>query len=149
MMVQAVIEKGRVIKTDGVTATVMIDKGASCKGCGKGQMGMCNPGGSGMVMEVYNTLSAEVNDIVTIGIGQGIQNRGYLLLYGLPTFNFMLGSLIGYVLKYTYNISYLDVLTGFIFLIATLLFSFRWLSKMEKTQKLFIKTVERSASRHN
>ncbi|MEO5361545.1 MAG: SoxR reducing system RseC family protein [Nitrospirota bacterium] len=144
MMKQAVIETGRVIKTDGVTATVMIDKGAACKGCGKGQMGMCNPGGSGMVMEVNNTLNATVNDIVTVGIDNSIQKKGYLLLYLLPTFNFMLGAVIGYILKHTLNISYLDVASGFLFLIVTLFFSFKWLRKMEKTEKLFIKSVVKS-----
>ncbi len=143
-MKDAVIETGRVIKTDGVTATVMIDKGAACKGCGKGQMGMCNPGGSGMVMEVNNTLNATVNDIVTVGIDSSVQKKGYLLLYLLPTFNFMLGAVIGYILKHTFNISYLDVASGFLSLIVTLFFSFKWLRKMEKTEKLFIKSVVKS-----
>ena len=142
MMKDAVIETGRVIKTDGVTATVVIDKGAACKGCGKGQMGMCKPGGSGMVMEVDNPLNAAVNDIVTVGIDERIKKKGYLLLYILPTFNFVLGAAIGYIIKHTFNISHMDVLTGFIFLIATLVFSLRWLRKMEKSERLFIKTVE-------
>lgn len=148
MMKQAVIETGRVIKTDGVTATVVIDKGEACKGCGKGQMGLCKPGGAGMVMEVNNALNASVNDIVTIGIGGNLQKKGYLLLYLLPTFNFMLGAVVGYILKYTFHITYLDVISGFAFLIITLIFSLKWLHKMEKTEKLFIRTVEKSISRH-
>ncbi len=138
---KSVVETGRVIKRDEGGAKVMIDKGESCRGCGNAKIGLCKPGGSGMIMDVENPIGAEVGDTVKIGIDEKLRRRGYFLLYILPLFFLVFGSVLGYILNTILGISSLDVLFGFLFLALSLIYSLKKIHAYDRTRKLFIRTI--------
>ncbi len=140
-MKPSVIETGRVINIENDTAKVMIDKGESCKGCGIGKIGLCKPGGSGMIMEVKNLLGAEMGDRVQIGIDKGLHRKGYFILYILPLLSLFLGTVIGQIINNIFEVSSFEVILGFMFLCLSLVFSLKKIHRLDKTEKMFIKTI--------
>ena len=142
---KTVVETGRVIDTDGETASVMIEQGASCKGCGNAKLGLCRPGGAGMLLRVQNTLGASRGDRVVMGLEKKTHLKGYLLAFILPLLSFLLASLGGYMLSEVTGVKGVEVVVGLAGLSATAFYSLRRLKALDKAGKMHIKRIIRDA----
>jgi positive regulator of sigma E activity len=140
-MKTSIIETGTVIETRGMMASVRIDHGYSCRGCGMGKLGLCKPGGAGMVIEVENREGAHKGDRVTIGLQQGAQLKGYFFAYMLPIVVLAGGTAAGYALSSVTGIRGLDVISGFAGLAAVLWYSLKKVRDLDQSRRMHIKRV--------
>lgn len=145
-MKTSVVETGRVIETGNGIATVRIDKGESCKGCGMGKIGLCKPGGSGMVMEVENPLGANKGDTVMLGLDSSTHLKGYLFSFILPLIMLVISTFVGYILSGLTGIGGLEIISGFLGLSVTVFFSLRKMRKIDKSKRMYIRRVLRDSS---
>jgi sigma-E factor negative regulatory protein RseC len=136
-----IVETGTVIARDGDTVRVIIDQGESCRKCGNAALGLCKPGGAGMVLDVENILGAGIGDVVKIGIDKDVQNRGYALAYVVPLMFLVLGTVIGHLLGGFYHVTFLDAVMGFLFLGVSLYFSLRAINAMDRSQRMHVKEI--------
>ncbi|MBI5198886.1 MAG: SoxR reducing system RseC family protein [Nitrospirae bacterium] len=146
-MKASIPENGTVIRLEGENAIVFIKGAESCKGCGAAQMGLCKGGMSLLTLTVRNTLCARTGDTVKVGFEQGIQTRGYLLIYILPLFALIAGAFGGYIIGKHLGIKQLDVILAFISLALSLFYSFKRLKKLDSHSRMVIeKIVSRDVS---
>ncbi len=122
-------------------AVVLLNSAKSCKGCGAAAMGLCKPSGSVPIMTVKNERCAVPGDTVTITLDKPTRRKGFLLAYFIPIVSLIGGSLLGYVLKDVFLISFLDVITGFALFILSSAFTFAKLKKLTSTSFLTIKEI--------
>lgn len=146
-MKASIPENGTVVRLEGENAIVFIKGAESCKGCGAAQMGLCKGGMSLLTLTVRNTLGARTGDTVKVGFEQGIQTRGYLLIYILPLFALIAGAFGGYIIGKHFGIKQLDVILAFISLALSLFYSFKRLKKLDSHSRMVIeKIVSRDVS---
>ncbi len=86
-------EKGRIVEITGSVAKVSLEPGEACKDCPYGNM--CRPTGDIRIIRVKNSIGAEVNDEVYIGISAKSELIAIFLLFGLPVILGLIGLLIG------------------------------------------------------
>lgn len=140
-MKPTVPETGMVIELEGSNATIMLEGGKSCKGCGAATIGLCRAGNSSMFLTARNSAHAKQGDQVIIGIDKKTQCLGYLLAYVVPMFAFIGGAIMGSFFGKRLGISELDVLTSFILLALSAAFSFRKLRELDRSRQLEVRKV--------
>jgi positive regulator of sigma E activity len=142
-MKDRVAEKALVLTAQDGMARVRLVGGQSCRKCGLAAMGLCKPGGTGMVYEVTNGLGAAAGDTVKLGLDTGIHAKGYLLAYVLPLAMLVLGSLAGWALSAWTGIGGLEAVLGVLSLGGGLLYSLRRLSALDSSGRMYVKSVVR------
>ena len=140
-MKPSVPETGNVIKLETGNAVIMLEGGQSCKGCGAAKIGLCRVGNSSMFLTAKNTAQAKQGDRVIIGIDKKTQRLGYLLAYIIPLFAFIGGAIIGSFLEKRFAIAGLDVLTSFILLALSAIFSFRKLRRLDSSHQMEVRKI--------
>ena len=70
---------GTIIRLDGDIATILLQGGKHCEGCGAGKLGLCKPVRQCRTLKGRNAVSASVGDHVRVGLEQDVQTKGYLL----------------------------------------------------------------------
>jgi positive regulator of sigma E activity len=140
-MKPAINETGTIIEVDGDYATVSLAGGHSCKGCGAGKIGLCNPGGRSMMLRVKNTAGGRAGDRVRIGAEGRVRRAGYLFAYIIPLLSFIGGSFGGHAAGAYYSFGSLDVLTGFLVFAVGSLYSMRKLRALDRTSSLEVSRV--------
>lgn len=138
-----IVETGKVVKTENGLARVQIGEGSSCKGCGMAELGLCKPGGSGMLLEVMNGPGARKGDTVTIGLDQKTHLKGYFLAFILPLALLITGAAVGHLMTRLTGITGLDVIAGFLFLTVTTVFSLKGVQKLDRTRKMHVRKIIR------
>jgi len=116
-------EVGVVTKTEGVTATVVVQKKGACDGCAA--KGTCEPTDNGMEIEVLNTVNAQPGQTVRVSIGAYTYLKSSMLAYGMPLVFFIAGAIFGKNIGVKhlagYNSDLIAAFTGFAALIISLL----------------------------
>ena len=136
-----VVESGTVIETQGRTAKVLLDRGTTCKKCGIAALGLCRPGGSGLLVEVENPLGAKIGDKVKLGLKRKTHTKGYILGFILPLMGFVVASFIGYAIGRLTGGHALDVPLGLIGLGLSAYLGLNHLQSLDKREKLHIEKV--------
>lgn len=134
-------ETGRVIRVDKDMAVILLHPGQSCKGCGAAAIGLCKPSGAVSTLVARNKVNAVPGDTVRIMLDKATQTRGLLLAYVIPIVCFITGTILGHVAGKTLAIPSLEVLTGFISLVCSALYSLRKLKELDRVSSLAIKEV--------
>jgi positive regulator of sigma E activity len=93
------------------------------------------------VLTVNNPKRARVGDTVKIGLVQGVQYRGYVLAYVLPSAALVFGAAGGHVLGTYAGFPPLDIIAGFTSLIVVAFFSLRRLRRLDSSSSIEIVTV--------
>ena len=140
-MKPTVPEIGTILRLEGEQATVILQGGRSCKGCGAGKIGLCRASGSSMLLNVINRAGGKPGDKVQIGIDRSVRIKGYLLAYIAPLLSFIAGALFGHVAGNYFGISSLDVITGFAALGVMSWFTFKMLGRLDRTYMLVLNKV--------
>jgi positive regulator of sigma E activity len=141
-MKPTVPEAGRVIRTEGENAIIMLDGNRSCRGCGAAKIGLCRAGSvSSMFLTVRNTPGAEQGDQVIIGIDRKTQWSGYILAYLIPLAAFILGAAAGSIIGRHLSVPFLDALSAFGLLGAASAFSFSKLRRLDRTRMMEVRRV--------
>ena len=142
-MKPSVPETGRIIKIENGTATVMLQGGESCRGCGAAEVGLCKAASAGnmSVLTVKNSIGARVGDVVTVGIAQKTQMKAFLFAFIVPFLSFLVGSAIGYVIGKEYSLPSLDVITGFASLLVSSWYFLKKLRKLDRSEPMVIKGI--------
>ncbi|MDO8282829.1 MAG: SoxR reducing system RseC family protein [Thermodesulfovibrionia bacterium] len=86
-------ETGVVIRTEGITATVLVQKRGSCEGCTA--TGTCATTQEGMEIEALNPVQAEAGQTVKVSIQSMTYLKGTMLVYGFPMIALIAGAVIG------------------------------------------------------
>jgi len=86
-------ETGIVIKTDGIMATVRVQKKSACEGCAV--KGVCESTPEGMEIEALNPVKARVGQSVRISMKPYTYLKGTMIVYGLPLVLFITGAIMG------------------------------------------------------
>jgi positive regulator of sigma E activity len=134
-------ETGTVIRLEGENAVVrMKSEGGSCGKCGVAAAGLCQ-GGLVKVLTVKNSKCARVGDTVKIGLSRGIQYRGYVLAYVMPSTALVLGAVGGHFLGIHTGYRNLDVIAGFLSLIAVSVLSLMRLIRLDSSSSIDIVKV--------
>lgn len=94
-----------------------------------------------MFLTAQNTVVAELGDEVIIGIDKKTQRLGYLLAYIIPLFAFIGGAIIGSFLGERFAIAELDVLTSFILLALSAIYSFRKLRRLDSSHQMEVRKI--------
>ncbi len=136
-----IVETGVVIEKAGGTARVLLGKGQSCRKCGLAKLGLCRPGGANMIFTVEDRPDVRVGDTVMLGLKRDVHRKGYVLGFILPLVGFVMSAIPGYLISSATGISNLEVLTGFIGLSLSLLYSLKKLNKLDKTERMHIKRI--------
>lgn len=136
-----IVETGIVVEKGDGTARVLLGKGQSCRKCGLAKLGLCRPGGANMIFTVEDRPDVKVGDTVMLGLKKDVQRKGYVLGFILPLAGFVISAIPGYLISYFTGIGNLEVLTGFIGLSLSLLFSLKKLNKLDKTERMHIKRI--------
>jgi positive regulator of sigma E activity len=134
-------EMGRVLEIDKETAFIQLRPVASCKGCGAAAIGLCKPTGGVSTITAKNAINAAPGDTVRVTLDKAARRKGFLFAYPLPVACFVGGSLIGYVVDVRFFLESLDVIGGFSLLLISSFFSFRRLSRLDKSSSLTIKEI--------
>jgi positive regulator of sigma E activity len=134
-------ETGRVIRVDNDMAVVMLHPGQSCKGCGAAEIGLCNSSGAVSTLIASNKVNAVPGDTVRITLDKATQTRGLLLAYVVPVVCFISGAILGHIAGRALAIPSLEVLTGFISLVGSALYSLRKLKKLDRVSSMAIKEI--------
>ena len=134
-------ESGTVIETNGIVATVVINKSKSCNECGKAQAGICGKSGAGMVIKVKNPLKAVKGDMVTLEIEKKTQAKGYFLVFILPVLTLLAGSYAGHLLSQATGIKGLEVIIGISLLVLAIAYSLIKIHKLDKTADFYIASI--------
>jgi positive regulator of sigma E activity len=134
-------ETGRVIRVDMDMAVIVLDPGKSCRGCGAAEIGLCKSSGAVSTLIAKNKVNAVPGDRVTISLDKSTQTRGLLLAYGIPLVSFVSGVILGYIAGKALAIPSLEVVTGFIWLAGSALYSLRRLKKLDSVSSLAVKEV--------
>ncbi|GAB4540535.1 MAG: hypothetical protein Fur0020_09740 [Thermodesulfovibrionia bacterium] len=86
-------ERGVVIKTEGIMATVKVLKRGSCEGCMA--RGVCEPSEDAMEIEALNPIQAKIGQTVEVSIVPQTYLRSAIYVYGLPLIVLIAGAIIG------------------------------------------------------
>jgi len=140
-MKDRIAEKALVLKAEGHTAKVRLVGGEACRKCGLATMGLCKPGGTGMVYEVTNDIGAGAGDMVKLGLNAGIHAKGYFLAYVMPLALFAAGSFGGWLISEKTGIGGMDALLAVLALCCGLAFSIRMLARLDRVGRMFIKSI--------
>lgn len=102
-------EQAHVVALDGQDAIVTADRRSSCESCsinkGCGTSVLANVLGNKKIeLTVRNDVGANIGEYVIIGIPEHVILRGSLLMYLLPIFGLMLGSVFGAALSPQLNL---------------------------------------------
>jgi len=93
-------ETGTVIKAEGVTARVRVQKRGACEGCSA--TGVCESSGDGMEIEALNPVNAKTGQTVKVSIAAGSYLKGTMLIYGAPLIALVAGAISGKVMGEQY-----------------------------------------------
>ncbi|NOZ25001.1 MAG: SoxR reducing system RseC family protein [Nitrospirae bacterium] len=140
---KSIVETGRVVETRDGMAFVRIEQGRSCRGCGMAALGLCRPGGAGMLLKVENPAGAVKGDRVMIGLGKRVHLKGYFIIYILPVVMMMLGTIAGYLASGATGIGGLEAAGGFAGLAASLFFSLRKMQALDRAERMYIRRIVR------
>lgn len=140
-MKASIPEDGTVIRLEGDNAIVFIKGEESCKGCGAARMGLCKGAMSTLTLTVRNTAGAHVGDTVKVGFEQGVQRKGYLLVYIFPLFALIAGAFGGYIIGEYLGISQFDVIMAFIALALSLFYAFKRLKRLDSPSRMIIEKI--------
>lgn len=126
-------ETGVVIKAEGNTARIRVQRRGSCEGCAA--MGTCEVSEEGMEVEALNPVQARVGQTVKVAIAPQSYLKGVIFIYGIPLFALIAGAIIGKNIGEIYikgiDSDVIAALTGFsAFFISFLLMSL-WAKKTE------------------
>lgn len=86
-------ERGVVIKTEGIMATVKVQKRGSCEGCIA--RGVCEPSEDAMEIEALNPIEAKIGQTVEVSIIPQTYLKSAIYVYGLPLIVLIVGAIIG------------------------------------------------------
>lgn len=133
-------DTGMVIRLEGENAVIRMKGDGSCSKCGVARAGLCK-GGLMQVLTVKNSMRAHVGDSVKIGLVQGIQLKGYLLAYVLPSAALVFGAVGGHFLGTYAGFPPLDIIAGFTSLLVVSFFSLRRLKRLDSSSSIEIVNV--------
>ena len=134
-------ETATVLKTEGKSATVITNKSASCKECGKAQAGICGKKGSGMVLRVNNTIGARQGDTVELGLSRKTHIEGLFVIFILPMLALIGFTYIGHLLSHYVEVRGLDSMSGITGLIISIIYSYKKIRKLDQRTELHIKKI--------
>lgn len=86
-------ETGVVVRTEGITATVLVQKRGACDGCTA--TGTCASTQEGMEIEALNPVQAKSGQTVKVSIQSMTYLKGTMLVYGFPMIALIGGAVIG------------------------------------------------------
>lgn len=142
-MKSSIAETGRVMQTDGASALVRLEGGSKCRKCGMAAMGLCKPGGTGMLVRVKDPVGAAKGDVVRLGLDRDVHLRGYFFAYMLPLLSFVAGAFIGHFISLASGLKGLDVVTGFVLLALSLVLAVRKIKALDRAEQMYIRQVVR------
>jgi sigma-E factor negative regulatory protein RseC len=126
-------ETGIVQKTEGIMATVLVQKRGACEGCKA--TGTCEMTQEGMVIEALNPVQAKPGQTVSISITPISYLKGTMLVYGLPMVALIAGAVIGKNISdkffESFNSDLSAAIVGFAAFFAAFMFARVWSSKAE------------------
>lgn len=130
-------ETGTVIKVEGITARVKVQKRGSCEGCAA--TGVCDPSEGGMEIEALNPVHAKVGQTVKVSIAASSYLKGTMLIYGLPVMALVAGAITGKVIGEEhfkgFDSDAVAALLGFSAFALTFLFARNWSKKAERRKE--------------
>ena len=129
------------IRVDNDMAVVVLHPGQFCKGCGAAEIGLCKSSGAVSTLVARNRANAVPGDTVRITLDRTIQTKGLLLAYVMPIVCFISGVILGHISGEALAIPSLEVLTGFISLVGSALYSLRRLKKLDRVSSMTVKEV--------
>jgi sigma-E factor negative regulatory protein RseC len=142
-MKSLIADRGRVMGTDGSSAIVRLEGGAKCRKCGMAAIGLCKPGGTGMLVRVENPLGAEKGDVVKMALDRGVHLRGYFFAYMLPLLSFVAGAFVGHLASLASGLGGLDAPAAFLLLGLSLVLSVRKIRALDRSERMYIRQVVR------
>lgn len=146
-MKDRIAEAGIVVGVEGGQARVRLVGGEACRKCGMAALGLCKPGGTGMVVWATDTQGVGIGDRVTLKLNQGAQWQGYAHVYLIPLALFVLGAGVGHMWGQRAGMEYLDVLAAFGGLAVGLPLAHRKLKAMQRSERMEIdRVIERLES---
>ncbi len=126
-------EIGVVIKTEGETARVAVQKRGACEGCTA--KGACESTSEGMEIEALNPVNAREGQSVRVMLQAETYLKGSMIVYGLPLVLFITGAIVGKNIGEAYFLHTSSDLVAAIFgfgsLIASLIAVKIWSGKLE------------------
>jgi len=126
-------ETGVVVKTEGITATVRVQRRGTCEGCAA--RGVCEPSEEGMEIEALNPVQAQVGQTVEVSITPQSYLKSAIYIYGLPLVALIAGAIIGKNIGDAYikgiNSDIIAAILGFGGFFITFLFIRAWSKKAE------------------
>jgi len=126
-------EIGVVMKTEGETARVAVQKRGACEGCTA--KGACESTSDGMEIEALNPVHAKEGETVKVMLQAGTYLKGSIIVYGLPLVLFIAGAIAGKNIGDAYfpnsSSDLVAAIFGFISLIASLIAVKIWSRKLE------------------
>ena len=140
IMKPSIPDTGTVIRLEGENAVIRMKGDGSCRKCGVAALGLCR-GGLMQVLTVRNSKQAHVGDSVKIGLAQGVQYRGYVLAFVVPTAALLFGIAGGPFLGTYAGFPPLDIIAGFFSLIVVSFFSLRRLKRLDASSSIEIVNV--------
>jgi len=136
-------ETGTVIKTEGITARVRVQKRGACEGCAA--TGVCESSEGGMEIEALNPVHAKEGQTVKVSIAARAYLKGTMLIYGLPLMALIAGAIGGKVIGEEYikgfDSDIAAAVLGFTAFIMTFLFIRSW-SKKAETKKEYKPVID-------
>ena len=140
IMKPGIPDTGMVIRLEGENAVIRMKSDGACWKCGVAAAGLCT-GALAKVLTVRNSRQARVGDSVKIGLVQGVQYRGYLLAYVVPSAALVLGAVAGHFLGTYLSFPPMDIIAGFFSLVVVSFFSFRQLKRLDSSSQIEIVSV--------
>jgi len=134
-------ETGRVIRVDKDMAVILLHQGQACKVCGAAEIGLCKSSVAESTLIVKNKVNAIPGDTVRIALDKATQTKGLLLAYVIPVACFISGAILGHIAGGALAIPSLEVLTGFISLVGSALYSLGKLKKLDRVSSMTIKEI--------
>jgi sigma-E factor negative regulatory protein RseC len=136
-------ETGTVIKVEGITARVKVQKRGSCEGCAA--TGICESSEGGMEIEALNPVNAKAGQTVKVSIAAQTYLKGTMLIYGLPLAALVGGAIVGKLIGDAYfkgiDSDLSAAIFGFASFALTFLFVRSWGKKAE-TRKDYKPVIE-------
>ena len=126
-------EIGIVVKTEGETARVTVQKRGACEGCTA--KGACESTSGGMEIVALNPVNAKEGQTVKVLLQAGTYLKGSMIVYGLPLVLFITGAIVGKNIGEAYflntNSDFVAAIFGFASLVASLAAVKIWSGKLE------------------
>jgi sigma-E factor negative regulatory protein RseC len=134
-------DTGTVIRLEGENAVIRLNHDGSCRKCGAAAIGLCK-GALMQELTVRNSQRARVGDTVKIGLVQGVQYKGYVLAYVIPSASLVFGATGGHVLGTYAGFPPMDIIAGLVSMIVVSFFSFRQLKRLDSSHSIEIVCIE-------